>query len=301
MGASRRTTGRVIAIIVAVLVIELGGYAPSVVAGPITFNTALPVGEDVFTARIQGIHRDREEDRSGGRTVEVDGVVAALGYGFTRDWTGIAIVPWLDKGLTTPGGVRRQADGIGDTTLLARYTAYERNMPGGLFRIAPIGGVVAPTGSSDESDGLGEVPRPLQPGTGGWAAIAGVIATRQTLDWQIDATLTGRVNGRHEGFEPGDEIELAASCQYRLPWPARGAPAFGYAVLETKAIHRGDDVVDGARVDNGGTEWRITPGLQYVARRWVVEAAVELPLADDMPDTALRDDEFWHIGVRFNF
>lgn len=278
----------------------LAGAGPAA-AGPITFNTALPVGEDVFTARIQGIHRDREEDRSGGREVEVDGVVAALGYGFTRNWTGIAVVPWLDKELTTPGGVRRQADGIGDTTLLARYNAYERNMPGGLFRIAPIGGMVAPTGSSDERDALGEVPRPLQPGTGGWAAIAGVIATRQTLDWQIDAALTGRVNGRHEGFEPGDEIELAASCQYRLPWPARGAPAFGYAVLETKAIHREDDVVDGARVDNGGTEWRITPGLQYVARRWVVEAAVELPLADDLPNTALRDDEFWHIGVRFNF
>lgn len=294
-------TARMTAIAAGVLVIGLGGYGPSAVAGPITFNTALPVADDVFTARIKGIQRDREEDRSGGREVGIDGVVAALGYGFTRDWTGIAIVPWLDKELTTPGGERRQADGIGDTTLLARYTAYERNMPGALFRIAPIGGVVAPTGSSDERDALGEVPRPLQPGTGGWAAIAGVIATRQTLDWQIDAALTGRVNGRHEGFEPGDEIELAASYQYRLPWPARGAGAFSYAVLETKGIHRDDDVVGGTRIDSDGTEWRITPGLQYVTTRWIVEAAVELPLADDLPDTALRDERFLHIGLRFNF
>lgn len=278
----------------------LASAAPAA-AGPITFNTALPVADDVFSARIQGIHRDREEGRSGGREVDVDGVVAALGYGFTRDWTGIAILPWLDKELAAPGGERRRADGIGDTTLLARYTAYERNSPGGLFRIAPIGGVVAPTGSSDERDALGEVPRPLQPGTGGWAAIAGVIATRQTLDWQADVALSGRVNGRHEGFEPGDELELDASYQYRLPWPGRGAGGFSYAVLETRGIYRDDDLVDGARLDSSGAEWRITPGLQYVTRRWVFEAAVELPLADDLPDDALRDDRFVHVGARFNF
>jgi hypothetical protein len=72
-------------------------------------------------------------------------------------------------------------------------------------------------------------------------------------------------------------------------------------VTRLQAIHRDDDVVDGSRVDNGGTEWRVVPGLQYVTRRWVVEAAVELPAGDDLPDTALRDDEFWHVGVRFNF
>lgn len=299
--AARNRIARVRPPVSGFLVATMLTMAGSAVAGPITFNTALPVAKDVYTVRIQGIHRDREEGRASGRAVEVDGAVAALGYGFTRNWTGIAVVSYLDKELTTPDDVRRQADGIGDTTLLARYTAYERNMPGGLFRIAPIGGVVVPTGTTDEHDTRGEVPRPLQPGTGAWAAIAGVVATRQTLDWEIDASLTGRVNGRHEGFEAGDEVELAGSYQYRLPWPARGAGAFSYAVLETKGIHRDDDVIGGVRVDNGGTEWRVTPGLQYVTRRWVVEAAVELPLAEDLPDTALRDDEFWHVGVRFNF
>lgn len=283
------------------MILTLLGAASPALAGPITFNTALPVADDVYTARIQGIHREREEDRAEGRAVEIDGAVAALGYGFTRNWTGIAIVPWLDKQLTTPGGVRRQADGVGDVTLLARYTAYERNMPGGLIRIAPIGGVVAPTGSTNEHDALGTVPRPLQPGAGSWGGVAGVIFTRQTLDWEFDAALTATTRGRDEGFEPGDELELAGSYQHRLPWPGRGVGAFSYAVLETKAIHRDDDVIDGARVDNGGTEWRLIPGLQYVTRRWVVEAAVELPAADDLPDTALRDDAFWHLGIRFNF
>lgn len=273
-------------------------------AGAVTFNTALPVARDVFVTRLQGIHRERDDDIAGGREVDVDGAVAALGYGFTADWTGIAITSYLDKELTVDGPagtVRRRADGLGDTTLLARYTALERNMPGGLFRIAPIAGLIVPTGESDERDALGEAPRALQPGAGSWGAVGGVIVTRQTLDWEFDAALTATTRGRDEGFEPGDEIELDASYQYRLPWPARGAGAFSYAVLENKGIHRDDDVIGGARVDNGGTEWRITPGLQYVTRRWVAEAAVELPAADDLPDTALRDEAFWHVGVRFNF
>jgi len=273
-------------------------------AGPITFNTALPVAEDVFVSRLQGIHRDRSDDIDGGREVEIDGGVAALGYGFTAEWTGIAITPYLDKTLTveTPGGqVRRQAAGLGDTTLLARYTALERSAPGKLLRVAPIFGVIAPTGASDERDALGEVPAPLQPGAGSWGAVAGAIVTRQTLEWEFDAALTATTRGRDDGFDPGDEFELAASYQHRLPWPSRGTGAFSYAVLETKGIYRDDKVVGGERIASSGTEWRITPGVQYVTRRWVAEAAVELPAADDLPDTALRDEAFWHVGVRFNF
>lgn len=273
-------------------------------AAPVTFNTALPVAEDVWTTRLQGIHRERDDDIAGGREVDIDGGVAALGYGFTADWTGITIASYLDKELTvdTPSGrIRRQADGFGDTTLLARYSAFRDDGPGKLLRVAPIFGVIAPTGESDERDALGEVPRPLQPGAGSWGALAGVIVTRQTLDQEFDVALTATTRGRDEGYEPGDTVELDTAYQYRLPWPHRGAGAFSYAVLEVKGIHRDDAVIDGATIDNGGTEWRVAPGLQYVTRRWVAEAAVELPLADDLPDTALRDKAFWHAGVRLNF
>lgn len=233
----------------------------------------------------------------------MDGVVGVLGYGFTRNWAGFAATPYLDKELTvdTPNGkVRRRAEGLGDTTLLARYTAFERNAPGRLLRIAPVFGVVAPTGASDERDALGEVPAPLQPGAGSWGAVGGVIVTRQTLEWEFDAALTATTRRRDDGFEPGDEYEFAASYQHRLPWPSRGAGAFSYAVLETKGIYRDDDVVGGERIESSGTEWRITPGLQYVTRRWMAEVAVELPLTDNLPDTALRDERFWHVGVRFD-
>lgn len=208
--------------------------------------------------------------------------------------------------MVDPSGdeVRRRARGVGDTTILARYQAWEINEPGATFRVAPIAGLVVPTGATDRRDARGEVPAPLQPGAGSWGGVAGVIATRGTLTWQVDGALTWTTRGRHEGFEPGDEIELAGSYQYRLPGigdTGPGPTAFLNGVLELKGIRRDDDVVGGDRLDNGGTEWRIAPGLQYVTHRWVAEAAVELPLADDLPDTALRDERFGHVGVRFNF
>lgn len=282
----------------------LVGSAGPALGAPITFNTALPVADDTFVTRFQGIRRERDDDIAGGREVDVDGAVGVLGYGFTRNWTGFAITPYLDKELTVDkprGKVRRQADGLGDTTLLARYTAFERNAPGRTLRVAPVFGVVAPTGESDERDGRGEVPAQLQPGAGSWGAVSGVVVTRQTLDWEFDASVTATTRGRDEGFEPGDEIEFAASYQYRLPWPGVESGAFTYAVLETKGIYRDDEVVGGERIESSGTEWRVTPGLQYVTRRWVAEVAVELPLTDNLPDTALRDERFWHVGVRFNF
>lgn len=60
-------------------------------------------------------------------------------------------------------------------------------------------------------------------------------------------------------------------------------------------------MVDGDHRDNGDNEWRIAPGLQYVIHRWVAEAAIELSLVDDLPDSALRDERFRHVGLRFNF
>lgn len=304
MGAAQRTRRAVTAVAAGTLGLASSGFAPPATPGAITFNTALPVAEDVFVARAQAIHRDRADAVAGGREVTIDGAVAALGYGVTADWTGIAVMSYLDKALeldTPRGTVRRQAGGLGDTTLLARYTAFERNTPGKLLRVAPIAGVIVPTGASDERDARGELPAPLQPGAGSFGGVAGILVTRQTLDWEFDAALTATVRGRDSGFEPGETIELDASYQYRLPWPPEGAGAFAYAGVEAKGIYRWDDAVGGAEIDNGGAEGRIAPGIQYVTRRWVAEAAVELPLAEDLPDTALRDQVFWHLGLRRNF
>jgi hypothetical protein len=129
-------------------------------------------------------------------------------------------------------------------------------------------------------------------GCGHYPAFAGLVGTWQTLDYQVDAQFVYRAHGRHEGFSPGDEVRFDASLQYRV-WPAElgaGTRGFVYAVLESNLEHRRRDVVDGdLDADSGGTQWLVAPGLQYVGRRWIAEAAAQLPVSQSPQGDAIQD------------
>ncbi len=43
------------------------------------------------------------------------------------------------------------------------------------------------------------------------------------------------------------------------------------------------------------------PGLQYVTKRWIVEAGVQIPVVQDLNGTALEKDYIFRAGFRFNF
>lgn len=292
----------------------LGGLLPagSGWAAPNTFNTALPVAEGNFVWREQLVLRERSGDGPMDREVSVQALASVLGYGVTSRLVVFGAVPYFfDKELdvTTPmGRVERDADGLGDLTLFGRYTAFKRDWTGRTLRIAPVLGIKAPTGEDDDRDALGRLPRPLQTGTGGWDGFAGVIGTYQTLDYQVDAQVLYRKNGRHDGFDPGDEVRFDASLQYRV-WPRTledaGAPAFVYALLESNLAHSERDVDDergiGIDPDSGGTQWLLAPGLQYVTPRWIVEGTVQLPAATNPHGDGLQDDYIVRTGLRYQF
>lgn len=278
-------------------------------AAPVTFNTALPVAEDQLVWREQLLVRARtDETRVPGRRVDATAIASVLGYGINSRLAVFGVLPYFfDKELkaTTPmGGVSRDADGFGDLSMFARYTAYQLDRPGQTLRIAPFAGFVAPTGDDDDRDQFGRLPRPLQAGTGSWGGFGGVVATYQTLDYQLDGQIAYRGHGSDEGFQPGDELRLDLSLQYRL-LPRElgpGVPGFLYGVLESNFVDTDEDEFNSrADANSGGTQWFLTPGLQYVTRSWIVEAAVQLPVVQNMNGTALRDDYILHAGFRMNF
>lgn len=278
-------------------------------AAPQTFNTALPVAEGNFVFRTQLLRREASDDPSpAGRDLSVTGAVSVLGYGVTGDLTLFGAVPYLDKELELdrPGGQRieRGSEGVGDARVLARYTVVRDDAPGRTFRIAPFLGVEAPTGDDDERDRFGRLPQPLQPGSGSWDPFAGLVLTYQTVDYQLDAQIAYQANTAANGFELGDVARLDGSFQYRL-WPQElgaGVPGFLYGVLEANLIHRDRNESDGEEdADSGGTQLFLSPGLQYVTRRWVVEGIVQVPVAQDLNGSALEDDFIARAGFRINF
>lgn len=278
------------------------------VAAPITFNTALPVTWGEWILRLQAKGFDFASDPEElNRDLSVQALPLVGVYGLTPRFTLFAIAPLLEKELevATPLGRRSRGDsGLGDVTLLARYTAWQRDAPGRTLRLAPFGGVEAPTGRDDAGDDLGPLPPSLQLGSGSWDPVAGAVFTYQTLSRQTDASASYQFNTEANGFEAGDEARLDFSYQHRV-WPRElgaGVPAFLYTVLESNLVWRDRDAMDGADVvDSGGTTWFLAPGLQYVHKRWVLEAAVQVPVTQNLHGAALETDWIGTLSLRVNW
>lgn len=294
-------------------VLKTGLATSCLVAGtassaPITFNTALPVHEGGYVLREQFVFMKNADDPTpAGRDMEATGLVSVLGYGVTRDFALFGMLPWFDKRLDMRAGgqdISRSQQGFGDFTLLGRYTAYEYNAPGRTFRIAPFLGVEAPTGKDDARDGMGRLPPPVQLSSGSWDVLGGAVLTWQTLDFQIDSQMSYKANREANGFQAGDVAQFDASLQYRL-WPrslGTGVPAFLYGVLEANLVHSARDRVSGtADPNSGGTTLFIAPGLQYVSRKWIVEASVQIPVNQRLNGTVLKSDYVFTAGFRVNF
>ncbi len=288
----------------AVLFMQLG----TVWSAPITFNTALPVRENGWVLREQLIYMKNADDPTPAkRDMRVAGGMSVLGYGVNRDFVLFAMLPWFDKRLdmTMDGqGVTRRERGIGDLTMLGRYTAYEDNAPGRTFRIAPFLGIKMPTGDHNARDSSGRLPLRIQPGSGSWDILAGVVATWQTLDFQIDSQASYKANREANGVRAGDVSAIDGSVQYRL-WPrslGHGVPAFLYGVLEVNLEHADKDRLGGVDDRNsGGTTLFLSPGLQYVTRKWIIEAGVQMPVIRNPNGTALTSDYVVTTGFRINF
>ena len=283
-------------------------WTGTAMSAPMTFNTALPVAEGEFVFREQLVLDQSGDDPSGAdRDRTAWSAVSVLGYGVNSDLALFGVVPYVDKRLELiSGGARRarSARGLGDISLFARYTVFKNNFRGGNFRIAPFAGIETPTGEDDESDSFGRLPASVQPGSGSWDPFAGIVATYQVLEFQLDAQASYKINTEANGFAFGDVTRFDASLQYRL-WPRTlggGVPGFLYGLLEANLIHSDNNESAGVEDGNsGGTTLFLVPGLQYVTKRWIVEGAVQLPVLQNLNGTALEKDFVARAGFRFNF
>ncbi len=275
---------------------------------PITFNTALPVAKDEFLVREQLIINKSGDDPGNlnrGRTGKA--AVSVLAYGVSGKLALFGVLPYRDNELklTVAGRrVSRVASGFGDLTVFGRYTVFQRDLRGSNFRVAPFAGVKAPTGDDDKRDSLGILPASVQVGSGSWDPLVGVVTTYQTLDYQIDGQFSYQMNNKANDFEAGDVTRLDGSLQYRL-WPqtlGSGVPAYLYGVIEANFSHRQKNRFNGlTNPDSGGTRLFLTPGLQYVTKRWIAETAVQIPVVQNLHGDALENDYVARVSVRFNF
>lgn len=300
-----RCNMRVSSLLCGLLILAASG---GIDAAPITFNTALPVAKHAFISREQFFSRQFDAEKGiPGRDLDVKGLVSVLGYGITPRLAIFAAVPYLDKTLNLNlNGQRlsRTSHGIGDLKLFARYTFLQHDARSKTFRIAGFAGFKAPTGDDSQRDALGSLPIPLQSGTGAWDGFGGVVLTYQVLDYQIDAQASFRQNGNANGFAMGDEARADVSFQYRMqPREMRSDTRhFLYGVLEANLVNQERNRILGTKdPDSGGTTLYLTPGIQFVTAKYILEAALQLPVLQKLHGNALETDYIFSAGFRINF
>ncbi|VAW96079.1 hypothetical protein MNBD_GAMMA22-847 [hydrothermal vent metagenome] len=283
-------------------------YIPILYSAPISFNTALPVAQGEYLIREQIIINRSGDDPSGlERNRSENNVVTTLGYGINHQWTVFGTLPYRDINLkldTNNTRVTRSNRGFADLTIFARYIAYKENYKAKTFRVAPFLGLKLPTANDSANDNLGNLPRTTQLSSGAHDIFAGVVLTWQSLLQQIDAQISYRMSKESNGFEIGRIVRFDGSYQYRI-WRTASTdsiPDYLYAVLETNLIHQEKNRVNNATDDNSnGRRLFISPGIQYVTMRWIVEFAVQLPIVQDLNGTALKNSYIARSSFRYNF
>ncbi len=203
----------------------------SVLAAPINSNVALPVrkGGFVFRSQIRWL-RATDDPTSLNREVNVVAIPNVLVYGATPDLALFAIFPYFFRNVesTDPSSgerIDKNDSGIGDLTLLARYTVYARDYPSGTARFAPLAGIKLPTGNDE-----------LEPIT--TDSVDFQLGGVSTVTWdfgrhEIDADVIYRIKTEAENFEKGDDLVYDLAYEFRVyPWtlPEVGVPNFIYLV-----------------------------------------------------------------------
>lgn len=261
-------------------------------AAPITFNTALPVSKGGLIYRQQAIVT-RSADDEGGDSREVTEVeaISVLGYGVTPKLAAFGVLPVLHRD-SEIGAREKDEFGVGDASFIARYEIFRGDTPGRTLRLAPFAGLNVPTGERGET------------GDGAVDFFGGLILTAAATDWNFDGQIEYFANREANGFERGDAMSADASLQYRLlpDEDAANDRGFLFAVLEVNVTSSDANRLFGVDDPNsGGFQVFLSPGLQYAAKRWIAEAAVRVPVVDDLDGDALEPDYAVIAGLRFNF
>lgn len=270
----------------------LAAASPAAFAAPITFNTALPVSKGEIILREQFIV-SQSSDSFGGieRDVTVIKGVSVLGFGVARGLAVFGVLPVvnIDREI---GGIKSSETGLGDATVFARLEVMRWDSPGRTVRIAPLAGLVIPSGEEGRT------------GDGSLDVFAGVILTAATTDWVFDSQIKYVVNNEAKGFQRGDTASADASLQYRL-FPnqiSESSGGFLFGVLEANVTYLDENRLAGiADPNSGGVQVFLSPGVQYAAKRWIAETAIRIPVVNDLNGSALEPDYSVIASLRLNF
>ncbi len=265
------------------VLIFLMSHSENLTAVPINSDVALTPAEGVSIIRSQVRFTHAERVSGKVRKQNVLAMPTVYVYGLKENLALFATLPVLYQELTeqtATGEDKIFRSGFADMTFLAKYRIYQKDEFLKTTRIALIGGLETPTGkdrfSSDSFD-----------------PIFGGVYTHQTDQGEFDADLIYKWN-TGSGTQSFDTLRYDLAYQHRvwpLQYPEKGVPALFNIVAE----------VNGLYTTQGSNMVFLSPGVQFVTKRWILESSIQLPVTQDLKGSAPEPDFVLTGGIRIQF
>lgn len=261
----------------------------SVQAVGINTDNALPVAKQHFVVRTQAWYTFADNDPSGtGRRLHQLQFPTVLVYGATAKTALFGMVPFIYRDLS-----EGETGGIGDLTFLVRQEIAKKDWPLKTWRLALLGGIEIPSG--DDPFSSHSIDFPL-----------GLVTSFQTHRLEIDADVHYKINTIGASTDHGDNLFYNLAYQHRVfPWrlPEAGIPNQLNLVLEMNGQWTQKDKTVGGTVNanSGGNTIFLSPGIQYVMKRVILETSFQYPIFQEPNGSQLKTTFAVNGGARIQF
>lgn len=190
------------------------------------------------------------------------------------------------------------ATGVGDLSVLGRYTVFSHHTLDASTLLAGVFGLKFPTGSTNRHSDQGEyLDAHLQLGTGSTDLLLGLSANHTLGRYAVSANLLASITGEGETGDMrhrfGNSLNYDVTGKYRIAPTAIGQASNElFLSLGVNGEYRRREKLDGETVpDSGGHTIYLTPGVQYLAgTHWVLEGTWQYAVYHDLHETQLGEN-----------
>lgn len=195
-------------------------------------------------------------------------------------------------------GQREKSTGIGDVTAFGKYRFYN-----GLFGVAVILGIKAPTGQTDERDSAGNRFEPEeQPGTGSTDFMFGMAINKAFGRFTIDASVLYQLTGSgSQEYEFGDVLNVGIQGAYKVKERGR-YPGLDVLAGVISEFADKDDQFRERISDSGGTTVFFAPGLSsQITNNLSSSFSVQFPILQNLGRDHQEVDLKVLFGIGYSF
>ncbi len=250
-------------------------------AGPpaLRHNPVFGLGPQTIWRGGFGVEIGGELTRRKGALEEEDlALHAKLLYGITQDLNITLAVPLIqrrsEQGLVPGiGQVDRDATGVGDAIVRAKWRFFHRFSGSMQYHAAIIGGIKVPLANQSTDPPLG---------SGSTDFLAGATISRDALRSYLWTSALVRANGEAFGRKRGNEYRYDAAVGLR-PWIPKYTGVDLLLLVELNGVTAGRHVVDGVeQAQTGGTALAVSPGFWLTHRNWALKGGLKLPFVQNL-------------------